>query len=88
LEPLKRLGEEKRRTDSIRIASLQGISMLSPHLFRRGPVCYGIGIPTVAELTFVNNHFPSIFFATPSRSTWLFAVQKGRPVAGFKDTSK
>ena len=50
--------------------------------------CYGIGIPTAAELTRVNNHFPSIFFATPSRSTWLFAVQKGRPVAGFKDTSK
>jgi hypothetical protein len=24
LEPLKRLGEEERRTDSIRIASLQG----------------------------------------------------------------
>jgi hypothetical protein len=50
--------------------------------------CYGIGTPTAAELTCVNNHFPSIFFATPSRSTWLFAVQKGRPVAGFKDTSK
>jgi hypothetical protein len=50
--------------------------------------CYGIGIPTVAELTFVNNHFPLIFFAVPSRSTWLFAVQLGRPVAEFKDTSK
>jgi hypothetical protein len=50
--------------------------------------CYGIGIPTVAELTCVNNHFPLIFFAVPSRSTWLFAVQLGRPVAEFKDTSK
>jgi hypothetical protein len=50
--------------------------------------CYGIGIPTVAELTCVNNHFPLIFFAVPSRSTWLFAVQLGRPVVEFKDTSK
>ena len=50
--------------------------------------CYGIGIPTVAELTCVNNHFPSIFFAVPSRSTWLFAVQLGRPVVEFTDTSK
>ena len=49
---------------------------------------YGIGIPTAAELTCVNNHFPLIFFAIPSRFTWLFAVQKGRPVAEFKDTSK
>jgi hypothetical protein len=50
--------------------------------------CYGIGMPTVPELARVINHFPLIFFAVPSRSTWLFAVQKGRPVAGFTDTSK
>jgi hypothetical protein len=49
---------------------------------------YGIGIPTEPELTFVNNHFPLIFLASPSRSTWLFAVQLGRPVAEFTDTSK
>jgi hypothetical protein len=59
-----------------------------PHLFCREAACYGIGMPTAPDVTRVNNHFPSIFLASPSRSTWLFAVQKGRPVAGFKDTSK
>ena len=49
---------------------------------------YGIGIPTADELACVTNHFPFIFFAVPSRSTWLFAVQLGRPVAEFNDTSK
>jgi hypothetical protein len=87
LEALKRLGEEKRRTDSIRIASPQD-KYAVPAALPQKAACYGIGIPTVAELTCVNNHFPLIFFAVPSRSTWLFAVQLGRPVAEFKDTSK
>jgi len=51
-------------------------------------VCYGIGIPTAAELTLVNNHLPLIFFASPLRYTWLLAVQDGWPVAGSNDTSK
>ena len=48
----------------------------------------GTGTETADELTRVNNHRPSIFLASPSRSTWLLAVQFGRPVAGFNDTSK
>ena len=62
--------------------------MLVPASLPQKAACYGIGIPTVAELACVNNHFPLIFFASPSRFMWLFAVQKGRPVAGFKETSK
>ena len=52
------------------------------------PTAGGIGIPTAVVLTRVNNHFPSIFIASPVRSTWLLAVQNGWPVAGFVDTSK
>src|ERR1700749_2886777 len=52
------------------------------------PTAGGIGIPTAVVLTRVNNHFPSIFMASPVRSTWLLAVQNGWPVAGFVDTSK
>lgn len=48
----------------------------------------GTGTPTAEELTRVNNQRPSIFLASPSRSTWLLAVQFGRPVTEFKDTSK
>ena len=48
----------------------------------------GTGTETADELTRVNNHRPSIFWASPSRSTWLLAVQFGRPVAAFNDTSK
>ena len=65
-----------------------GISMLPPASLPQKAAFYGIGTPTEAELTCVNNHFPLIFFAVPSRSTWLFAVQLGRPVVEFKDTSK
>ena len=53
-----------------------------------GVLLHGTGTGTADELTRVKNHRPSIFLASPSRSTWLFAVQKGRPVAGFTDTSK
>jgi hypothetical protein len=59
-----------------------------------GGLLHGIGIgagsgtETADELTRVNNHRPSIFLASPSRSTWLLAVQFGCPVAGFNDTSK
>jgi len=35
---------------------------------------HGIGTGTADELTRVNNHRPSIFLASPSRSTWLLAV--------------
>ena len=49
---------------------------------------HGTGTPTADELACVNNHRPSIFFASPSRLTWLLAVQNGWPVAGFSDTSK
>ena len=51
---------------------------------------HGIGIPTAAELsTRVNNHRPSIFLASPSRSAWFLAVQFGRPQwQAFNDTSK
>jgi hypothetical protein len=50
----------------------------------QGEPLYGTG--TVDELACVNNHRPSIFLPSPSRSTWLFPVQNGRPVAGFDDT--
>ena len=49
---------------------------------------HGTGTPTADELARVNNHRPSIFSASPSRFTWLLAVQNGWPVAGFNDTSK
>jgi hypothetical protein len=48
----------------------------------------GTGTETADELTRVNNHRPSIFWASPSRFTWLLAVQFGRPVVAFNDTSK
>ena len=48
----------------------------------------GMGTETADEVTRVNSHCPSIFLASPSRSTWLLAVQNGKPVAGFNDTSK
>jgi hypothetical protein len=48
----------------------------------------GTGTETADELTRVNNYRPSIFLASPSRSTWLLAVQFGWPVAVFNDTSK
>jgi hypothetical protein len=48
----------------------------------------GTGTETADELTRVNNHRPSIFLASPSRSTWLTAVQNGKPVAGFNATLK
>ena len=35
-----------------------------------------------------SSHGPSVFSASPLRSTWLLAVQNGWPVAGFNDTSK
>jgi hypothetical protein len=49
---------------------------------------HGTGTGTADVLTCVNNHRPSTFLASPSRLTWLLAVQNGRPVAGFNDTSK
>lgn len=53
-----------------------------------GVLLHGTGTGTADELTCVNNHRPSIFLASPSRDTWLLAVQNGWPVAGFNDTSK
>lgn len=53
-----------------------------------GCLLHGTGTGTADELTFVNNHCPSIFLASPSRLTWLLAVQYGWPVAGSNDTSK
>lgn len=38
---------------------------------------HGTGTGTADELTRVNNHRPSIFLASPSRDTWLLAVQNG-----------
>ena len=40
-----------------------------------GVLLHGTGTATADELTRVNNHRPSIFLASPSRSTWLLAVQ-------------
>src|SRR5580658_6311339 len=53
-----------------------------------GVLLHGTGTGTADELTFVNNHCPSIFLASPSRPAWLLAVQDGRPVVGSNDTSK
>ena len=56
-----------------------------------GVLLHGTGTPTADELARVNNHRPSIFFASPLRLTWLLAVQNGWRVAGFSrfsDTSK
>lgn len=53
-----------------------------------GVLLHGTGTPTAVEVTCVNNQRPSIFSASPLRFTWLLAVQNGRPVAGFNDTSK
>jgi hypothetical protein len=53
-----------------------------------GGLLHGTGTPTADELARVNNQRPSIFSASPLRYTWLLAVQFGRPVAGFNDTSK
>src|ERR1035437_9634763 len=40
---------------------------------------HGTGTGTADEPTCVNNHRPSIFLASTSRSTWLLAVQNGWP---------
>ena len=53
-----------------------------------GVLLHGTGTGTADELACVTNQRPSIFLASPSRLTWLLAVQNGWPVAGFNDTSK
>src|ERR1700684_3672142 len=53
-----------------------------------GVLPHGTGTETADELTLVKNHRPSIFLASPSRSTWLTAVQNVWPVAGFNATLK
>jgi hypothetical protein len=53
-----------------------------------GVLLHGTGTETTDELTCVNNHRPSIFLASPLRSTWLLAAHSGKLVVGSKDTSK
>ena len=69
------------------LAALPASECIACFLLHGIEIGAGNGTGTADEVTRVNNHRPSIFLASPSRSTWLLAAQSGWPVAGSSGES-